>query len=252
MGENMEEIKNIKNFSTCINCLNKAGAIGRVIKRNDKTIISVFDGVVFVLCEIPELKKEYDNNIDLRTIQKLCKTLHEQDVLKLIINDDIIEAKVHKPKSERTYKFPNLIDEDIKQQDKAIEKAMALNPPNEVHTSPEWIVEQIDALIFKDSDKNLHKVIMHLKEKRFSLNDDNKTIGESTVSLLSFDEYKIKFKNESKVKINYYLIKDIIAQMKQFSNKIMVKMDNDYPVKFMCYDQSYKITVIVAPMIEND
>lgn len=172
--------------------------------------------------------------------------------MQIDIQKDSIKAEIKNEKSIRKYEFPNLTDTEEEKTDKSIDKALKLNPKNEIHTSPEWINEQVENLIFKDNDKNMHKVIFNLKEKVFALIDDNKTKGTSIVSLLSFDEYKIKFVNECKVKINYFLIKDLIPLLRSFSDKIMIKMDSDYPIKFMCYENMYKIMIIVAPLIENE
>lgn len=248
----MEEISNLKNFSICISCLSKIQDIGRLSKKDGKTILSAYDGIVFILCEVPELKQEYDTYLDLRTMIKLCKTLDEKDKLNIEIQDSHVEAIIKKSKTERKYKFPNLVEDDKNKHDKSIDKASKINPTNEVQTSPDWIMEQIDSLIFKEINKNTQKVIFNLKEKVFFLKDSNETQGESTISLFDFGEYKIKFIKESKVKINYYMIKDLIPLLKQFSDKILIKLDSDYPLKIVAYDQMYKITIIIAPWIENN
>lgn len=249
----MEIINNIKNFTNCINCLNKIDTTGRLLTKDNKTSISVFNGTIFISCLIPELKEKYDNNIDLITLKKLCNTIKDGNKFMLKIKDDIIEAKIIRTKSEGKYMFPNITDnDDNEQNDKAFQKASTIEPQNEVHTTTEWIIEQIDSLIFREIDKTTQKVVMYLKEKVFMLLDDNKTKGTSTISLLNFDEYKIKFKNECKVKINYTLIKDILPILMKISEKIMLKLDTDYPLKMILYDEGYKVNIIVAPMIENE
>jgi hypothetical protein len=249
---NYEEIKNIKQFRACISICSMVSKSAKLVTKDDKNILFIFDGVLITMCELPELKGKYNTYINVEILKKLLKNLDDEDILKLQIDDEKIIANINKKKYKKEYKFPNFESNTKEQDNKILKKGINLNPKNSIQTSVEWIQEQIDSLIFKDESKSYEKIVFNLKEKIFNISDDNKTSGESTISLFSFDEYKIDFTSKAKVKINWSLLKKQFPILKQNSEKILIKLDNEYPVKFVSYENRYKITMIIAPMIEND
>jgi hypothetical protein len=247
----MESIINIKQFSLCIASCKEVESDGLLTTRNGETILSVFNGVTAIQCILPEIKGEYNTIIDLNTLHKLCKIIKENDILKLDIKEDYIDASIKNTRTEKKYSFPNINNDKLQEKNKELNSLINIDAENEIKTSADFIIEQTDSLLFKD-DKDTQKVIFTLKNNFFGLSDNEPTRGKSTISLLYFDKFKINYKKDCTLRINIKLIIGILEQLKKFSDSLTLKIQSDYPMKLWSENNKYKITMITAPVVSNE
>jgi len=245
----MNKILNIDGFSSCINAISSIAQTGDLITKDDKTNLVIWNGTCLVACLIPELKVSEPISIDMKKFQKLIATIKSGDTLELDIKPSETKAIVTKKNTKRNYSFPNLnINEDMT---KYLLKVDRLEPKNQIKTTNDWLVEQINCLIFKENDKLYNKVMFVVKKDSFTISDKNETSGTTQISLLAFDEYKLDYIKDSITTINWKQIEKSVSAMKQLSTDILIKLDDAYPIKLIAYKDGYKISVILAPLVEN-
>lgn len=244
-----EEFKNIINMLNSIN----NDCLFELFDDKIRALISNPQNTVFVLFEIKsKFFTKYDKELSEKItidISDLHKVLYnKKDKINLSTNSDDSKIILKSKNTEtgmpliETIEQPRTFEQVKKSTDEII-------PESIIKLSPLQLLEFIGEITFLTSDKTITLKINESQIKISNITDENKN---SVVKIPMLDNIKIECKEETKVKINYDLLSEILTPLTKLSEILIISIKKQSPLIIKAIAPNMDITIIIAPFVDND
>jgi hypothetical protein len=229
----------------CLLILNKEQIIFNIMTLDNTTytVIKLFKSN-FSKFEVTE---EHTIKFSANYAHKIMKKSKKEDTLYISFNEDksILKFTLTNQKRKLEYEV-RLIElptdeEEIKE---LKVKTPELEHKNSITTNNKELLDIIDSLVFQKQS-----VYIQSEEDKLLIKEEDKSLGNTKISLKDFTEEG--YKEKTIVKFGLDLFRRLVEHSSLLAERSLYKLRTEYPLKIITFTPQLEMVSILAPRIEN-
>lgn len=127
-----------------------------------------------------------------------------------------------------------------------------VNPKNHIVVELSEFMDTMEKLIFNGGASDVPKMILNMTAEGCFVCDKQIEKGRSKIELVPLDK-NIKLVDDSvKLTLNKNYITNLLVGLKDITDKVLLQMQSDYPIKMIAVSPLVKVEQLIAPIVEND
>lgn len=203
-----------------------------------------------IFSKYPEINEDEPKEVSvvINQITKALKGIKENTILTMNFGDNLDRIEIaYTQKRQFNYQL-RVLDFPQDYNFKEIEKPLSkVNAPNNIVVDVGEVTDTIENLVFVD--KSSSTISLTMNKNGCSLTDNQEERGISKVQLLPLDNNFNLIDESVIISLNHLFLIQLISGISKITNKILIEMKSDYPVKITAITPLIKIEQLIAPII---